>query len=533
LATAAAPAPSAESSSCPQPSRTHSFLKGAGAGYLSQAVAMLVGLWMTPFLLHRLGQQDYGLWLAGSQILGYMMLLDLGVIGLLPREAAYAMGRAAGNATDADQTELPELVGRVLRIATWQLPLMAIGAVVLWWLNPVAWPQLRGPLALVLAAFVVLFPTRILHATLAGLQDLGFLNLAQLTSFLVTAAGTIVLVLRGWRLYSLAIAWVAGQLLIALIWSFRLWRRYPQALPRRLPHVSWREARQYLNKSSWMTVNSLATALLSGTDMLIVGKLLGPAAVVPYACTAKLLQVFGNQPQMLLEQALPGLSHMRFSESRDRIRQAVTALSQGMLLFSGAVATAVLLLNRSFVGWWVGKDQYAGVLLTVLLITALLLRHWSLTIAMSVFCFGYERTLGLRTLADALLSVIGSIAFVHYLGFIGVPLGTIVGVCTISIPWNLRTLSRELKVRPIRLMTPILSWLVRVAILLAAAWQISRLSIDSFPAMAGAGVAALLAYALLMWPVISRPPLSFYAAPLLRRLSPIFLRRPENAANVS
>ena len=97
MSTSVAPTPLTKESATasPFPSRTHSFLKGAGAGYLYQAIALLTGLWLTPFLLHRLGQQDYGLWLAGAQILGYMMLLDLGVISLLPRETAYVMGRTA------------------------------------------------------------------------------------------------------------------------------------------------------------------------------------------------------------------------------------------------------------------------------------------------------------------------------------------------------------------------------------------------------------------------------------------------------
>jgi len=48
-------------------SRTRRILGGATVGYLHQAVIILVGLWLTPFLLHRIGQHEYGLWLvAGS-----------------------------------------------------------------------------------------------------------------------------------------------------------------------------------------------------------------------------------------------------------------------------------------------------------------------------------------------------------------------------------------------------------------------------------------------------------------------------------
>jgi hypothetical protein len=55
---------------------------------------MVVGLWLTPFMLTHIGQRDYGLWLVGAQILAYLMMLDFGIVALLPRETAYAMGRA-------------------------------------------------------------------------------------------------------------------------------------------------------------------------------------------------------------------------------------------------------------------------------------------------------------------------------------------------------------------------------------------------------------------------------------------------------
>src|SRR5262249_30713502 len=136
----------------------------------------------------------------------------------------------------------------------------------------------------------------------------------------------------------------------------------------------------------------------------------------PYACTAKLLQVFANQPQLLVDQAMPGLSHMRFSEGRERIRTAVSALSQGTLLLTGCVATVFLLLNRSFVTWWVGGNLYAGTQLTVLLIVLLLLRHWSVTLAVAIFCFGYERRMALQALGDGVLSLVAAVALTYWLG---------------------------------------------------------------------------------------------------------------------
>ena len=68
-------------------------------------LTLVVGLWLTPFLLGRIGTHEYGLWLITTQILGYLMLLDLGVVALAPRETAYATGRRiSGEANDVPAT---------------------------------------------------------------------------------------------------------------------------------------------------------------------------------------------------------------------------------------------------------------------------------------------------------------------------------------------------------------------------------------------------------------------------------------------
>ena len=78
------------------------FVSGLGLGYLHTLVVLAVGLWLTPFLLRQLGTHDYGLWLLASQVLVYLALMDLGVVALVPREVAFAVGARAATADAID-----------------------------------------------------------------------------------------------------------------------------------------------------------------------------------------------------------------------------------------------------------------------------------------------------------------------------------------------------------------------------------------------------------------------------------------------
>jgi O-antigen/teichoic acid export membrane protein len=49
-------------------SRLRRFVGGLGLGYIHTIVTIIVGLWLTPYLLRHLGSHDYGLWLRCSCI---------------------------------------------------------------------------------------------------------------------------------------------------------------------------------------------------------------------------------------------------------------------------------------------------------------------------------------------------------------------------------------------------------------------------------------------------------------------------------
>ena len=154
-------------------SRTHRFFGGVVLGHVHLVLVTLVGLWMTPFLLHRLGEQTVGLWFIAQQLLGYLLLMDVGVNALLPREAAFATGRAGGVTTAAD---LPRIVARAREAVVWQAPIVAAVAGLTWLWMPGHWRPAAGPLAVMLACFVLLFPVRLYQAFLQGVQELPFLS---------------------------------------------------------------------------------------------------------------------------------------------------------------------------------------------------------------------------------------------------------------------------------------------------------------------------------------------------------------------
>ena len=69
-------------------SRTRNFIRSLGVGYISIAVNIAYTAASVPLALHYLGKEQFGLWALAQQIMGYLILLDLGVSSAVARFVA-------------------------------------------------------------------------------------------------------------------------------------------------------------------------------------------------------------------------------------------------------------------------------------------------------------------------------------------------------------------------------------------------------------------------------------------------------------
>jgi O-antigen/teichoic acid export membrane protein len=505
-----------------QAGRSSRFLQGAVFGYSYQALTMIVGLWLTRFLLRHLGQHDYGLWLTALQIMTYLGLVDFGIVALLPRTVAYATGRAGGTKNASD---LPDIIGQTAIIVLGQTPLVALAAAVAWLFLPAEWLALRGPLTLIMGAFVVLFPLRMFAAVLEGLQEQAFVVRANMLSWIVGTLSNVLLILAGFGLYSVAAGWLLSQTMLAAACAYRLWSHHREVLPSRPPKLSKPETFRRLGRGFWMSLNQVGQVLMAGTDVLVISKLLGPSIVVPYACTGKLASVLANQPQMLMHLATPGLSEMKTGSSKERVYQVMIALSQGMLLLTGLLFCVILVVNQGFVDWWVGAKQYGGFALTCLILLQMAIRHWNLTFGYMAFAFGYERMLAIAGVMDGLVTASAMLLLVPRLGYAGAVAGSIIGVCLTSLPATMITVARELDLSLGRVVAPFWPWFWRCALvafgcaLLARNWTPqSPVQMISIASVAG------LVYCAIQFKTVLKSPLGPYLRQGTGRVQAMFLK---------
>ena len=488
------------------------FVAGLGFGYLHTLTALAIGIFLTPYLLTQLGGYDYGLWLLGGQLLAYLALMDVGVVALVPREVAFAVGQGHG----ADSAAVRALVGRTVTVVAWQVPVVGAVALSAWWLLPGQWAPLAGPLGVVMAAFVVLFPLRTYSALLQGLQDLGFLGAIQLGGLVAGALITVAAVWSGLGLYALALGAVTTQITPGALAWWRLRRRHACVWPTEPVSLQWTDIRALFSRGAWISAGQIAQVLLTGTDLLIVGSLIGPEAAVIYACTGKLVALLSNQPQMFLLTALPALSELRGAAARERLNSVSKSMTQLLFLTSGAIFCLVMVVNDSFVAWWVGPSRFGGFALTMALLMSMFVRHVNFAVVYTLFCFGHERRLALTAVADGAVGLVAMLILVPTLGPLGAAVALAGSTVAVSLPANLRALGREMGVGAFEFLAFWKGWSIRFGIVVACAAALRKLAADGNWSTVPLALAVGTLYAAIMLPEAMRRPLGSMLAERLR-----------------
>jgi O-antigen/teichoic acid export membrane protein len=283
-----------------------------------------------------------------------------------------------------------------------------------------------------------------------------------------------------------------------------------------------------------VSLGQIAQVFLNGTDVLLLGKMLDPAAVVPYSCTGKLVNVLTNQPYLLMQSAAPALSEMRTAETRGRLAQVTTALTRGMLILSGGVVCVIAAVNQGFVRWWVGADLFGGWWLTAALLVLMLLRHLSTTAVYALFAFGHERRLALTAFGDGAVTLVASALLIWRYGPIGAPIGGLIGVLAVSLPSNFIALARETGVSAASLVLSLRGWAMRFLVAGICCFALGR-TIDphGFWSLAAVTLGAVAIYGASMISLALQPPLGQYVRAAMTRFGGWLPRRVLEAPGAS
>jgi O-antigen/teichoic acid export membrane protein len=311
---------------------------------------MVVSFVTVPLYIHAIGAARYGVVTLTWILLGYLGVLDFG----LSRAAANALGRLAhASSRERSSVLITTLYLNLLFGLTASAVFYAIGGALLW-----RWFPLSGELAHeAVAAFpwmVPMLPLGLLSGVAIGALDsrerflLGTtLNSCGVVLGLVLPLVSVMIFGPSLTVIIPAVMRVRLGVVLAMLTAV-FWVERP--IHSFAPDFVW--ARKLFGYGAWVSVSSVISPILDTFDQMIIGRMLGAAAVAHYAVPMNLAIRSQVLAQALARTLFPRLSRETIETGRHLTGRAALSL----IYVFGAICGPAIVVIGPFLNLWVGRE---------------------------------------------------------------------------------------------------------------------------------------------------------------------------------
>jgi O-antigen/teichoic acid export membrane protein len=263
------------------------ILKNVGSSWFALGVNVLVGIFLSPYILHRLGDQAFGLWILIFSFTGYYGLFDLGIRSSIVRYVAKY------SATD-EQSELNRLVNTAMfSYGSIGLVAMTLTFIATYYVSSIFHipaeflATARWLLFIVGVAVSLGFPLGVFGGILEGLQRFYLLNLTSVGSTFLRALLIVIALRHGGGLLTVALITVSLPLIGSLVNAAAVLRHLP--LKFGIHYVNRSSLRNIASYSGTTFVIIVAGRLRFKTDAVVIGSFMSATAITYFTIGSRLV----------------------------------------------------------------------------------------------------------------------------------------------------------------------------------------------------------------------------------------------------
>lgn len=387
---------------------------------------MAVGFFLSPFILHRLGNVAYGVWVLAVSVVGYLGLLDLGmqssVLRFVSQGHTQQNHQAASDATSA---------ALWVRLQISAIALLLSGGLAavfphVFKIPPELASDARKAILLIGATTAITLSFGVVGGIISALNRYDLQNYVGLVQTAIRVVGIVIVLRGGHGIVGIAVceffATLAGKLL--QVWIARV--LYPE-LRIRLSRPSTETLRKIWSYSAYTFLVTIAVQLVYQTDNLVVGAFVSPAAVTFYAIANSLCRYATQLISSISGTFLPAASTYEAAGDSAGLLMLYKNGTRTSLVVSLPMLITLIVRGSSFIGLWMGQ-QYSHSSGIVLVILAVPLIFAFANHAAGSIAFGVEKhkTMARWAIGEGIGNLVLSVVLVHWYGIYGVAIGTLV-----------------------------------------------------------------------------------------------------------
>lgn len=483
--------------------RSRRFVRNVAWNWLSSGTALIAGVFLSPYLIRKLGSDGYGIWTLSFALVEYYWLLDLGFRSAVVKFVAHYA------ATD-DQAGINRVVNTALlyglaMAAVIMSTVMSVGGYAERWFQipPAYRESFLALVGLITVSWCLGAVFSIFSGAVEAAQQFDMTNRVAIVITAIRVASTFVLLAMGYGLVEIGMAVVASQIIGYILNYFQFRTVFPSV------RLSWRFAsfpmlREMAQFGGHSFTANIATQLVNQGPPVIIGHFSQAAYVGFFSLPLRLLQYgfdFVGRIGLVTNAAAADFTARQDSERLGKL--AIYPNRYSLVMF---MPLAILLWTRGdqILTRWVGKEfaMHSAPILPILLVGYVLAIVGQFSSSMLLIGAGKHRRYARGLLAEAVVLILCLWVVVPRYGITGAAwVATIAMIANrglfapwlvcreIGVPWP--HYMRKIYVAPLLAAIPpaALSILLARTLLPAATW----------PQLATHGILITMIYAALAW----------------------------------
>jgi O-antigen/teichoic acid export membrane protein len=405
-------------------------IRNVVAGYAGTAGEAFVFLLLTPFLVRKLGLEDYGLWGVGVGLADWVQVLDPGLREALMKYVSAHQARAEGHL-------VRRLADTALQIylGVAALGILGLGAACLFVLptvvdDPARLVQLRWVVVLLGLSSILSLPAGMAASILEGLGRFDLMNGIRVVHAGTRLVLSVAAVQFGFGLPGVAAAELLGRVLLHVL----RWRAVasidPTIVPR--PRLHPGQVRQLLDFGVWSWLRQASELVVMRAYEPILSFFTGLSATGAFFAGRRLASV-GAEAIVPLASVLFPLSSELDAQRRERALKQTLLQTSKIAFLVGLPLSLVLALGADAIQTnWLGNRapgaaEVMQAFALVFLPIAVALPAESILLGL-----GYARLLAWTAFLQGAITIGLGVALLPWLGSIGLAYGALVGAAVVQ-----------------------------------------------------------------------------------------------------
>jgi O-antigen/teichoic acid export membrane protein len=416
-------------------SLTKKLFTGSALQTLNLLFDIAIGFVMMPFLITNLGESWYGLWLLVGSIIGFLAILTLGLSSAVQRYLS--IENTLDKQTEYNQTLnsslavfiIASLLAIVIASVIALLPSLFISDVEL----IESFKYLVLLMGLNIAISFISSPFR---AILATDYKFSLISAVELITILSKAGLSFLFITMDYNVVALGVATLIGNSLgksILIIYAIKLTKKIRFSLTLITKH----KLIILFKYSSKTMLAWLGDVLRFSVDNIVITAFVGLTAVTIYNLPLRLYNYASQFIITSLGVLQPFFSQKAGEKDGEAIRHKFE-LACGVAFALGAIlAAGLFVFGYEFISLWIGEYEEVKTLIYIFPAMILLATSQNPCILI-LYSHNKHEYYAYQNIAEGVLNAIISIIAVHYIGIIGVALGSLIPMLITKIYYQPR-----------------------------------------------------------------------------------------------